>query len=232
MLVAGHQPNYLPFLGFFHKLASVDHFMVVDNAQFVKRGTFGWIHRNKIRTKDGWQWLSLPVITKGKREQSCAEAELGDQQNWRRKHWRAIEVNYNKAPHFETYAPRFAEIYEKEWTHLAPLSVALIREFAAAFEITTPIEVASEQGVDGEAHELLEAVCKHFGASRYLSGVHGRDYLDLDDMKNRGIEIEFQEFTHPVYSQCHQGEFEPGMSAIDLIFNEGPRAAEILLSKK
>lgn len=229
MLVAGHQPNYLPYLGFFHKLASVERFMLVDTVQFVKRGPFGWIHRNKLRTREGWQWLSLPVKTSGKFDQTCMEAELQNQLDWRRKHWRAIEFNYRGAPHFAAYAPRFAAVYEREWTHVSPLAAALIREIACAFGIATPIDVASECGVKGEAHELLENICRHYGAARYLSGVHGKDYLNLDDMRGRGIGIEFQEFTHPVYRQCQPGPFEPSMCALDLLFNEGDRAREILM---
>ena len=229
MLVAGHQPNYLPYLGFFHKLARVDRFMIVDLAQFVKRGEFGWIHRNKLRTPNGWQWLSLPVKTSGKRTQSCAEAELENHLNWRRKHWAAIEFNYRNAPHFAEYRDRFKAVYEREWTHLVPLSVELIRLIAGCFGIATPIELASAHGVTGEAGGLLTAICKHYGASRYLSGVHGRDYLNMDEMKAAGVTVEFQEFAHPIYTQCHRGAFEPYMSALDLIFNAGPRARDVLL---
>lgn len=229
MLVAGHQPNYLPYLGFFHKVAFCDAFMIVDTVQFVKRGTFGWMHRNKIRTHEGWQWLSLPVITKGRRHQTCAEAELQNQQDWRRKHWSAIEFHYAKASHFEDYAEPFAEIYDTEWSHQSKLASALIKQIAASFGINTPISVASEENVGGEAHQLLENICKHYGAERYLSGRHGEDYLDLDDMRRRSVSIEFQHFSHPIYQQCQPGEFQAGMCALDLLFNAGPDAKTVLM---
>lgn len=232
MIVAGHQPNYLPWLGFFHKIATVDAFMLVDTVQFVKRGTFGWMHRNRIRTNtpEGWQWLSLPVQSKGKREQTCAEAELQNQQDWRRKHWSAIEFNYRKAAHFDAYAPAFLAIYEREWTHLAALSHALVQAACDALGITTPIVRSSEVGVGGEAHELLANICRHYGASTYLSGKHGADYLDLDVMNRKGVEVVFQEYTHPIYAQCQPGAFQPYMCVLDLLFNEGPRSLEILMS--
>ncbi|MCK6440096.1 MAG: WbqC family protein [Planctomycetes bacterium] len=232
MLVAGHQPNYLPYAGFFHKLAQVERFMVVDTVQFVKRGEFGWIHRNRIRTVEGWQWLSLPVLSKGKREQTCAEAQLNNQMDWSRKHWKAMEFNYKRAPHFKEYRERFEAVYAREWTHLTALSVELIRVIADAFGIATPIDLASQCGVTGEAHTLLENICRHYGANEYLSGVHGRDYLDLDDMKRRGITIRFQEFTHPVYEQCQPGAFEPNLSALDMLFNAGSQARELLLGAR
>lgn len=229
MIVAAHQPNYLPWLGFFEKIARVDHFMLVDCAQFVKRGTFGWIHRNKIRTREGWQWLSLPVINKGKREQTCAEAELQNQQDWARKHWAAIEYNYRAAPHFERYSGPFRDVYAREWTHLTPLSAALIRAVCDAFGIETPIAIASDHGVQGESSGLVAAVCAHYRADRYLSGVHGKDYLDLDYLRSEGVVVEFQDYQHPVYDQCHPGPFEPGMCALDVLFNHGPDARRILL---
>jgi len=228
MIVAAHQPNYLPWLGFFNKISKVDRFMLVDNAQFVKRGTFGWIHRNKIRTREGWQWLSLPIKTKGKREQSCFEAELQNEQDWQRKHWSAIEYNYRLAPHFKTHAERFRAIFETPWTHLTPLSAEIIRASCNILDITTPIDIASDHGITGEGTGLVLAVCKHYEASTYLSGVHGRDYLEMDEVARAGVSIEFQDFTHPIYQQCHPGPFEPGMCILDLIFNVGEEARDMV----
>jgi len=230
LLVAGHQPNYLPWLGFFHKLAQADRFMLVDTVQFVKRGEFGWMHRNKIRTQEGWQWLSVPVLTKGKRDQEIAAAEINNQVDWRRKHWRAIEFNYRSAPFFRDYAEPIRAVYEREWTTIGPLAAELIRVIAGAFSIETPVELAAAANVGGEAHTLLANICKHYGSSTYLSGPHGRDYLDLADMRSRGVAVVFQQFTHPVYRQCQPGPFEPGMCALDLLFNEGPRARDLLLA--
>ncbi len=228
MLVAAHQPNYLPWLGFLHKLLTADQFMLADTAQFVKRGPFGWIHRNKIRTADGWAWLSLPVKTAGKFTQSCAEAELDNSRDWRRKHWLTLEQQYRLAPHFGAYSGPFREVYQREWTHLAPLSEALIRALCEAFRIDTPIKSASACGVEGEATGLVISVCRHYGASRYLSGVHGHDYLDMPALAAAGVEIVWQQFEHARYPQWHGGQFQPGMCGLDLLFNTGPDAAKVL----
>src|SRR3989338_6081487 len=101
MLITGHQPNYIPYAGFFHKIVQAEAFVIVDNVQFVKRGPFGWIHRNKIRTQSGWDWLTVPVITKGKFSQKINETIIDNKMPWRRKHWKTIEFNYRKAPHFD-----------------------------------------------------------------------------------------------------------------------------------
>ncbi|MCA8940522.1 MAG: WbqC family protein [Planctomycetes bacterium] len=228
MLVCGHQPNYLPWLGFFHKLAQAERFMLVDTVQYVGRGPFGFMHRNKIRNAEGWQWLSLPIRHKGRREQLIHEAELNNELRWARKHWAAIEYHYRKAPHFDAYAAPFHEIYHQEWTHLAPLASSLIQAIADALEIATPIALASSEGVSGESTHLILNICKHYGASRYLSGVHGRDYLDMALLAREGVEVVFQDFKHPTYPQHQGGDFQPAMCALDALFNLGPDAAALV----
>lgn len=228
MLLTGHQPNYLPYLGFFHKIAQADHFTIVDNTQFVKRGPFGWIHRNKIRTADGWMWLSVPVHTKGRFTQSIRETTIRADQPWARKHWRAIEHNYRKAPHFARYAEPLRAAYEREWTSLADLNIALIRLLLGFLGIERPITIAGEAGIDGTATGLVIALCRAAGTAEYLSGVHGRDYLDAAMLREAGVTVRFQEFSHPTYPQCQPGEFVPNLSVLDLLFNVGPDSRAVL----
>src|SRR3989442_10648869 len=128
MILTGHQPNYLPYPGFFEKIARADRFLVVDNVQFVKRGTFGWMHRNRIRTNspEGSDWLSVPILTKGRYTQQIREAEIDPSTPWARKHWRAIEWNYRKAHHFKAYAEGFHELYERPWKSFCELTCSFI----------------------------------------------------------------------------------------------------------
>ena len=121
MLLTAHQPNYLPYPGFFQKIAAADEFLVVDTTQFVKRGPFGWIHRNRIRNHQGAQWLSLPVLHKGRYTQRICDTLLNPKLPWRHKHWRSIELNYGKAPHWAEYHAGLREIYEREWSELSLL---------------------------------------------------------------------------------------------------------------
>ena len=134
MILTAHQPNYLPYPGFFQKIAAADSFLVVDTTQFVKRGTFGWIHRNRIRTPNGSIWLSLPVLHRGRYHQSIAQTELNPRIDWRGKHWRSIEWNYSKAPHWESHAPGLKGIYEREWTHLAPFATEITGHVLKLFQ--------------------------------------------------------------------------------------------------
>jgi hypothetical protein len=232
MILTGHQPNYLPYLGFLHKIAHADTFLIVDTVQFVKRGPFGWIHRNRIRTHQGWMWLSLPVKTHGRYHQSIAEAELDNKLPWARKHLRSISMAYAKAPHFEEHRPFLGDLYGRPWTHLAPLCEEVIRYLIQAFRLEVEVLRLSDLKSRGKASDLIVNFCRELGADTYLSGVHGRDYLDQEAFERAGIDLVFQEFRHPVYPQCHPGDFVPDLSAIDLLFNAGPRSPSILLGEE
>ena len=234
MLLVGHQPNYLPYLGFFHKIAQADLFVIVDNVQFVKRGPFGWIHRNRIRTDggEGWSWLTVPVLTKGKFEQKIRDVELDPDAPWARKHWKSLEWAYRGAPQFAWTAERLRPGYDRTWKRLAELNEEVIRVLLDAFGIRTPVERAGDRGVEGKATEYVVNLCRTYGADAYLSGIHGRDYLDPAAFAAAGINLRFQEFEHPVYPQGRPGPFVPNLSAVDLLFQRGPESRGILLSEK
>lgn len=230
MILTAHQPNYLPYAGFFHKVARADRFLVVDNVQFVKRGPFGWMHRNRIRTGSprGWDWLSVPVLTKGKFTQKICEARIDPSIPWARKHWRAIEWNYRRAPHFREYAGEFRALYERPWERFADLTCAFIRLILRLLGIPVEFQRTSELGLEGRSTGLILNLCRAMGADTYLSGIHGRDYLDVPELERHGIRVVFQEFRPPVYPQCWPGPFVPNLSVIDLLFNCGPGSLRVL----
>ena len=126
MLVAVHQPNYLPYCGFIHKAALSDVFVILDSVQFVKGGAFAWQHRNKIRTKDGSMWLTVPVLKKGRHHQSINEVRINNKFAWRRKHWKSIYENYRNTRYFSKYSDFFESVYIKEWERLIDLNVEII----------------------------------------------------------------------------------------------------------
>ncbi|MBS3762560.1 MAG: WbqC family protein [Planctomycetes bacterium] len=228
MIAVGHQPNYLPYLGFFAKIAAGDVFVIVDNVQYVKRGPFGWQNRNKIRNHDGWQWLTVPVLTKGKYHQNINEARINNREHWRGKHWRSIEYNYHNAPFFDRYADFFKSVYEREWEMLCNLNITLIRYLLDQLGIDVPVQIASQEEIAGEGTGLIVDICKKTGADTYLHGEHGGDYADFEKIESAGIDNLVQAYKHPTYPQCFEG-FESHMSAIDLLFNCGPDSCDILV---
>lgn len=228
MILTGHQPNYLPYAGFFHKIVRADMFLVVDNVQFVKRGPFGWIHRNRIRTPEGWDWLTVPVMTKGKFTQTILETMIAPDVPWGRKHLKTLEWNYRTAPFLADYIGIFREVYGRKWESLCELNVCLIRELMSALGIRKEVRRTSELGITGRASELIVNMCRRVGADTYLSGVHGKDYIETELFAKEGINLVFQEFRHPVYRQCQPGEFVPDLSIVDMLFNCGPETSAML----
>lgn len=223
MVVAAHQPQYLPWLGYFHKIDRADIFVLLDNVQFKKNE---WQNRNKIKTAQGWQWLTVPVLHKY--PQLINEVMINNKVNWQHKQRQAILSNYRKAPHYDRLGGFFEDIFSTFWQLISQLNVAVVKRLNAILGIDTPLYCASELGgFPQDPDERLIAITKHFRADTYLAGAGGRGYMDLDKYSQSGTEVIFQDFKHPVYSQLF-GEFEPFMSVIDLIFNHGEKSLTII----
>ncbi len=232
MLVTGHQPNYLPYPGFFDKISRADLYVIVDNTQFVKRGPFGWIHRNRIRTEDGWMWLTVPCITSGRFHQNINEVEIATEEQWQRKHRRSLAWNYEDAPYFEKYWPDLKTVYGTSWEKLQPLNETVLEHLFEFLGIDVPVRRASDLGVEGDGTEYVLDLCRKTDADTYLSGVHGKDYLDVDRFGEEGVELRFQDYSFPVYDQVFNEQFVPNLSVIDLLFNHGPDSLAILRGEK
>jgi hypothetical protein len=223
MKVAIHQPHYLPWLGYLAKWAAADLLVFLDTVQYEKNG---WQNRNRINTKDGPRWLTVPV--RARLGTPIAEVEIDTRQDWARRHLHAIEHAYAQASHFRRYAPALASFYAESWTRLAPLAMASARWLATAVGIATPSRAASELGVSAtDPTARLVALCRAVGGSVYLAGRDGARYLDRAQFKAAGIAVRAQEYTHPVYAQP-RGEFVPFLSALDLLLTHGDEALAIL----
>lgn len=225
MIVAIHQPNFLPWLGFFHKMASCDIFVFLDNVQFTKRSIQ---NRNKIKTAKGPMWLTVPVATKGRYFQRTQDVEINNEQNWRETQWKAIVQNYRRARYFDDYAEPLEKIYSENWSSLVELNAATIRMLQDALEIKPKCVFASQLEVAGHRTELLINLCQALGGDTYLSGPSGRKYMDEASFSERGIGLLYRDFNHPEYDQLYP-PFVPDLSALDMVLNCGPKSREILL---
>lgn len=215
MIVAIHQPQFLPWLGYLDKLDRVDVFVLLDTVQF-KRSE--WQNRNRIRTGNGWQYLTVPVLHEF--PQRLDRVRINNHTDWRRKHLQALDIHYKKAPFYDQYAKALRDLYAREWEYLAPLNAAALAVLAEAFGITTQIIAASRFEAREEQTARLVDLCKAVGGERYLAGAGGRGYMDVSQFEAAGIAVESQDFIHPEYKQVYQ-PFMAGMSAIDLLFNCG-----------
>lgn len=229
MIVSINQPAYLPWLGYFERIANSNLHIVLDHVQFEKNS---FTNRNKIRTKDGWMWLSVPVKTKGKfGELNINELEIDNTSRWTKKHWESIRSNYAKAKYFSEYAPNIERIYATEWPRLNDLMHEINNYLLNILGIKTSLLYSSEMNVEGKKNELVLNLCKSVSATVYLSGSQGRNYLDESLFEKEGIKVIYQDYHHPEYSQVYPG-FEPYMAAIDLLFNVGPDSLNIIMSNQ
>jgi hypothetical protein len=226
MIVAVHQPQYLPWLGYFDKIEQSDVFVLLDTVQFKKNE---WQNRNRIKTAQGWQWLTVPVLYRF--PQLIGEVQINTREKWQHKHRQAIVSNYRNAPHWKRLEGFFEETFSSDWTSIAQLNSHVVKRLCNLLGIETPIFIASETGeFPDDPDERLIAIAQHFGADTYLAGSGGRGYMQLDRYKDSGIAVRFQEYLHPVYSQLF-GKFEPFMSVIDLMLNHGDESLKILRSQ-
>lgn len=223
MRAAIHQPQFMPWLGYFEKMDRCDVFVFLDNVQY-KKNEFQ--NRNKIKTSQGWQWLTVPV--KYKFPQMINEVQIDNAIDWRKKHLHALETNYRKTAYFGKYMPLFTDFYRKDWQTLSQINIASVMLLKNILGIDTKIMISSEMhGLRDEPNLRLIDICKKLNCDTYLAGKDGRNYMNLDLFKDAGIKVEFQEFKHPAYPQLF-GEFEYFMSAVDLIFNCGNESLEII----
>lgn len=223
MRVAIVQPPYLPWLGYFDMLRKVDLMVFLDTVRVNLRS---FQRRNRIRTPTGWMWLTLPVLKEGGTSPIFRSARLNDAVEWRRKHWLAIRSSYSRAPYFQEHRSFFESFYDQPRTSLLDVNVTLIEYVAGQLGVKTRTHYASEFEPQGAKTELLVDICKKVGASVYLSGPTARNYLKPELFNAQNVQLEFHEYAHPVYDQRFP-RFVPQMSAIDLLFNAGPRAAEL-----
>lgn len=222
MKVAIHQPQYLPWLGYFEKMDHADLFVFLDNVQFKKNE---WQNRNRIRTPEGWQWITVPVLHRF--GQRIDEVRINNTVDWRRKHSQALCLNYGRAPFFSRYWGGFDELLQKPWEGLAELNISVSMFLAESMGIRRPVFRASTLEAPEGSTERLVRICQILGASTYLSGRDGAKYLDLDRFREAGVGVEFQDYQHPAYQQCYN-PFYPFLSVFDLLVNQGERSLSIL----
>lgn len=218
MRVAIHQPQFLPWLGYLDKIDQADVFVALDTVQYKKNE---WQNRNRIRTAQGWQWLTVPVhYTFGQR---IHEVRIDETSDWRARHLRALTLSYGKAAFHQRYAEGLRSLYQRASDRLGTVNLATVRWLLDAFGITTPLRLASEMALREEPTDRLIDICRAVGATRYLAGAGAQGYLEVGRFKASGIELDVQEFHHPTYPQCY-APFVPDLSAVDLLLNCGEQA--------
>ena len=224
MKVAIHQPQYLPWLGYFDKLDSADVFILLDTVQFIKHE---WKNRNRIRTKDGWQWLTVPIIDRFPERLDCVE--INARTDWQRKHTQALRQHYGRAPFWEPLGPELIGLLDTPWTHLSKLNIAATNLLCQYLGIKTSCLLASSLSTREDPTGRLVDLCHAVRATTYLAGQSWPLYMDLTRFVEAGIDVQVQTYGHPQYPQRYQ-PFVSHLAVIDLLFNCGPESLTILRS--
>jgi hypothetical protein len=222
--VAIHQPQYLPWLGYLDKLDSADVFIILDTVQFKKHE---WQNRNRIRTKEGWQWLTIPIIDRF--PERIDQVEINPRVDWPRKHGQALRVHYEKAPFWDPLGPMLLTLLDKSWISLRDLNVAVLTLLCDHFGVATPRFLASTLSAREESTDRLIDLCKLVGGTQYLAGHAGGGYMDLGRFADAGIAVSAQAYRHPEYPQRYP-PFVSHLSVVDLLFNCGPESLTVLRS--
>ncbi|HEX9726035.1 MAG TPA: WbqC family protein [Vicinamibacteria bacterium] len=222
-MLAAHQPQFAPWLGFFDKLDRADVFVLLDNVQYKKNE---WQNRNRIKGAAGPQWLTVPVS--GRFGQEIRELDIAARENWQARHLKTLRTCYGRAPHFADTLSLYERIARRHWEKLADLNVQLLRGLVAQLNLQAEILLASElEPLPDHRDERLIELCRRYGARNYLAGAGGRAYMELARYRAAGLEVVFQDYRHPAYPQLF-GDFTPNLSVLDLLFNCGPTSIEVI----
>ncbi|HEY8119605.1 MAG TPA: WbqC family protein [Methylophilaceae bacterium] len=217
-----HQPDFAPYLGFFHRLLLADHFIILDDAQFIKGG---WQNRDRIKGKQGAAWLTLSIVKKF--PQKINEVLLDPKVQWIDDNLNLLHDSYARASYFDEVFTRVEAIYRSGHQKMIELNLALMQLAFEYFDIEIPLSYASQHEVAGKSSARLVGLVKATGGDSYLTGTGSTDYLDETLFSEADIKVEWQQFRHPVYPQLH-GDFEPMLSCLDVMFNCGKGAADVL----
>ena len=230
MIVAAHQPHYLPWLGYLDKLAKADVFVVMDDLQYESQN---YQNRQRLRLPTGPAWLTVPLEHGAQTDRICdkrIDNTGSDKQHWQRRHWLTIENNYSRTRYFARYAEELREVYTRTWDRLLDLDLKLLSLARTWLAIETPVVLASSLGLAGHKTERLVDMCTKLGARSYLSGRGGsQSYLDVAQLDRAGVGVSWQCFVHPVYPQRYSERgFDAHLGFLDLMFNCGPRSLDAL----
>ena len=225
MIVSIHQPNYIPWIGFFNKILLSDVYVVFDDVQFPRGKDYA--NRNQIKTNNGKIWLTIPVI--GKSDLKPWNKIKINKNGWVDKHLANIESFYIKSPYFNKYYPEIKNIYLKDHNLLMDLTLELIKYFLKSLNKEVNIVLSSDIKTNLKGLDKILYILKYLKTTKYISGdgEGSRRYIDENLFKKNNMELIWQNYKHPVYKQQF-GEFMPYMSILDLLFNEGPNSKNII----
>jgi hypothetical protein len=229
MIISANQPYFCPFPGFFYKAFLSDVLIILDEVQFPQGTT--WISRNRLKNDQGALWMTIPVWKKGLGGQQINRVRICYERGWPRKHLESLKSAYGHAPYLEDHLRFVEELFAARYEKLIDLNLTIIRYLLDCLQIQTRLVLLSDLGVKGRATQLLIEICKALGASTFLALSQAQKYLDAELFQQNGIELRSFRYVPPIYPQLW-GDFLANLSTLDLLFNCGPKARDILLRQQ
>lgn len=224
-----HQPDFMPYLGFFHRLIHADIFVILETAQYVDGTSRSWMSRDKIKTEKGEQWIKV-CVQKAPRQTPIKDILLVEDDKWKKNNLGLLHQNYRKAPFYKEVLPYVEKLYSGEYKYFWNFSFASIKMLMELFDIDIETRFSSDLDPQGKNNEMIVDIMNKLGAKTYLSGTGAEDYYDPEVYEKAGIRVIWQDFKHPVYPQQF-GEFIPYLTSLDLLFNCGIEESRKILRK-
>jgi len=229
-VVAIHQPNFFPWLGYFDKLARSDVFILMDNVQFPKKGG-SWLNRAQLVVNRKATWVTMPVIRSFHGTRRINGIQINNATPWRESLLKTMQMNYARAPFFERVFPLVTDMVNNPTDSLADYNQAAINIMAEAVGLdASKFVIGSTLKVEGAATDLLINMTRAAGGTAYLAGGGAGGYQEDEKFAAAGIELIYQNFVHPGYPQCNTAEFIPGLSIIDTLMNVGFDGVKAMLA--
>lgn len=221
------QSNYIPWKGYFDLIGSVDEFILYDDVQYTNND---WRNRNLIKTPQGLQWLTVPVKIAGRFQQLIRETEIAGT-HWSKAHWKSLQLNYQRTPFFSHYESELQHFYiERQFSHLSELNKALTVWIMGQLGMRTTLSSSQDYVLEGDRNQRLINLCLQSGAVEYISGPAARQYLDEHLFAENGIKVSWFDYNNYLPYPQKWGEFEHGVTVLDLLFNTGQSAPRYLKS--
>lgn len=217
MILAGHQPNYWPYPGLIGKIMRADKFLYVTDVQLEKKS---WQMRNRIRSKEGWIYISVPVLVKGKYEQKIHEAMIDNSSDWKSKTAKMIGIHYAKAPYYREYKDFLEDLYTKEWHRLCDIDLYIMNYILKDLGVDTEILYDTDNIYEGCKTARLVDYCQKSGCDTYLSNIGSAAYVQISEFVKAGMDHIYMDYKPVTYRQRYPG-FEPGLSILDMLMNCG-----------
>lgn len=232
-IVAIHQPNFFPWLGFFDKVIKSDHFVFFDDVYLPKKGGT-WTNRVQVIISNNKNWLTVPIDRNFSGQKKINQIKIKNEINWREKLIRSLQLSYLKHPFYSEIFPVIYSLINIEKEYLVEFNIQAIKIILENLELMSDkLVLSSELNQIGSSNQLIVNITKRLKSKKYMCGGGAETYQNETVFEENNIKLIYQNFLHPEYPQYNQDKFIKGLSIIDCLMNLGwEKTSKLLKSDK